>query len=526
LAAALGAAILVPLAACGGDPPQIVDYFPQRNTVDVSTAVPIRITFDHDVDKASVESRLHLSPSATGSVHWLNGHQLQYQHATLRTSTAYEVILEAGYRDPAGNTYALRHHWSFTTEGSPVVTSSTPGGGDTGVDPAAYLTLDFTRPMDPASLKGAVALSPTIPVDVRLDPTDSRRAIIAPQQLLSPNTDYQLLVNTAAIDVDGNQLGRDEVVRFNTGPLRPLHSWIAFATDSIDGSSGGLWMVNDRAFPRQLFDAGAVRSFSWSPSGDSVLIQGQDETWWSYLPGASTATLSFKASWAAALAPGMGYVYINDAGVLHRQAADGADEVIEADVAAATVAPHGLRVAYTHAASRTNEIWAYDVGLHAKYLLSADTGSVSAVAWAPAGNRIAYLRRDPTALSLRVRSLTGAASTTTLTSGDLGAPAWLPDSTHMLFAATVASPSGTLHKAFVINVASPPPPLTLAAGLPSDPGIEVTSPVPSPDGHQIAFLSGDQVWLMNADGTRPTPLTKQDAASFPYSCRALAWTRS
>jgi hypothetical protein len=54
----------------------------------------------------------------------------------------------------------------------------------------------------------------------------------------------------------------------------------------------------------------------------------------------------------------------------------------------------------------------------------------------------------------------------------------------------------------------------------------VASPVPSPDGHQIAFLSGDQVWLMNADGTRPTPLTKQDAASFPYSCRALAWTRS
>jgi Tol biopolymer transport system component len=526
LAGALGLAMLLPLTACGGDPPQIVDYAPQRNSVDVSTAIPISITFDHDVDKASVESRLHLDPSTTGSVRWINSHQLELDHPTLHTNTTYEVVLEAGYRDRAGNTYSLRHHWSFTTEGSPVVTGSAPGSGDSGVDPSAYLSLDFTRPMDLATLKGAIALSPTIPIDIRLDPSDGRRAIIAPQQLLSPGTDYQLLVNTAAIDVDGNQLGRDEVVRFTTGPLRPLHSWIAFATDGIDGSAGGLWMVNDRGFPRQLFDAGGVRSFSWSPTGDTLLIEGQDESWWSYAPGGGTATLSFKAPWAAALAPGMGFVYINDAGVLHRQAADGADEVIETDVAEASVAPNGLRIAYTHAATHVNEVWGYDVGLRAKYLLTSDTAPVSAVAWAPAGNRIAYLRHDATALSLRVRSLGGSATSTTLTTGDLGAPAWLPDSTHIVFAAVVTSPGGTLHKAFVINVVSPPATLSLASGLPSDPGIEVASPVPSPDGHQIAFLSGDQVWLMNADGTRPTPLTKQDATSFPYSCRALAWTRS
>ena len=526
LAAALGSALLLPLTACGGDPPQIVDYSPQRNSLDVSTALPIRITFDHDVDRQSVASRLHLTPSTPGSVRWLNGHQLEYSHPTLRTSTTYEVALDAGYRDPAGNTYNLRHRWSFTTEGSPIVTGTSPGTGDSDIDPSSYLTLDFTRAMDLATLKAAVALSPTVPVDVRLDPADSRRAILAPRQLLSPNTDYQLLVDTAALDVDGNQLGRDEVVRFTTGPLRPLRNWIAFATAALDGSSAGLWLVNDRAFPRQLFDSGSVRSFSWSPSGDALLIQGQDETWWSYAPGAGTATLSFKAPWAAALAPGMGFAYIDDAGVLHRQAPDGTDEVIESGVAEASVAPIGLRVAYTRAATRTNEVWAYDVGLRAKYLLAADTAPVSAIAWAPAGNRIAYLRHDATAVSLRVRNLAGTASTTTLTTGDLDAPAWLPDSTHMVFSARVASPGGTLQKAFVINVVSPPASLSLAGGLPSDPGIDVSSPVPSPDGHQIAFLSGDQVWLMNADGTRPTPLTKQDAATFPYSCRALAWTRS
>ena len=132
-------------------------------------------------------------------------------------------------------------------------------------------------------------------------------------------------------------------------------------------------------------------------------------------------------------------------------------------------------------------------------------------------------------MNLRLRSLTGAAATTTLTGGDIvGRPAWLPDATHLVFSATISSSSaaGVLHKAFVVNVASPSAALSPTSGLPSDPTIDVTSPVSSPDGHQIAFLSGDQVWLMNADGTRPTALTKQDPASFPYSCRALAWTRS
>jgi hypothetical protein len=525
LAGGIGGLLLLPLTACAGSPPQIVDYSPQRNTIDVSTAAPIRIVFDHDVDKASVASRLHLSPSTTGYIEWTSGHELEYHHATLHPSTTYEVILESGYRDPAGNTYTLRHHWSFNTEAPPALAGATPADGDTGIDPSSYLNLDFTRAMDPTTLRSAVALNPTVPFDVRIDPTDGRRAIIAPSQLLSPDTTYQVLINTAALDVDGNELDRDQTVRFTTGGVQPLHHWIAFATASTDGTPAGLWMVNESGFPRQLFDSGAVQSFNWSPTGSSLLIEDQAGDWWQYVPGGTTVQLSFTATWAAALAPGTGYVYTDPARVLHRQAADGTDTVIAMDVGEASVAPDGLRVAFIHRTANANEIWGYDVGLRARYVLAVDSAPVSNVAWDPAGNRIAYLREDQTTSTLRLRNLTGAAGTTTLTSGDIGAPAWLPDSTHLVFAATITTPEGPLHKAFVINVVSPPPTLATATGLPADP-IDVNSPVSSPDGHQIAFLSGDQVWLMNADGTRPTPLTKLDPESFPYSCRALAWTRS
>jgi len=516
---------LLPLTACGGNPPQIVDYSPQRNTVDVSTAAPVTITFDHDVDRSSVEGRLRLVPATDGQLNWRSSHQLIYTHTTLHTSTNYEVILEPGYRDPAGNTYTLRHHWSFVTEGPPALASSAPGSGDGSVDPSSYLSLDFTRGMDPQSLKSAISISPSVPFDVRPDPTEPRRAIIAPSLLLAANTDYQVLVNTAATDVDGNQLARDELVRFSTGPQRTLRHWIAFATDSTDGSAGGLWIVDERGFPRQLFDASAVQSFDWSPSGDSLLVQGADGSWWHVTPGASESPLNLKAAWAASLATGMGYVYIDSSSVLHRQAADGTDEVIATDVAEASVAPNGLRVAFVHGIGGSDEVWGYDVGLKASYELVLDNAPVSAVMWSPAGTRLAYLRHDASTTTLRMRSLTGAAATTTLASGDIGRPAWLPDSSHLVFSAAVSSDTGVLHKAYVVNVVSPPSTLSIAAGLPADPGIEVTSPVSSPDGHQIAFLSGDQVWLMNADGTRPTALTREDPTSFPYSCRALAWTR-
>jgi hypothetical protein len=524
--AAAVASLLLPLAACGGNPPQIVDYSPQRGALDVSTSAPIKIAFDHAVDQASVESRLHLAPSTDGTVRWDSARELVYEHTTLQVSTTYEVILEAGYRDLIGNTYSLRHHWSFVTEGPPNLASSTPSDADTGVDPAAYLTLVFTREMNPTTLRSALTFKPAVPFNVRLDPTDGHRAIVAPAQLLASDTTYELAINTAALDIDGNQLGRDQSIRFTTGPPRLLRHWLAFATDGAKGTSGGLWIVNETGFPRQLFGESAVHAFSWSPAGDRLLIQGDAETWSEFVPGSSTVQLNFKGTWAAALAAGMGYIYIDDSGVLHRASADGASDVISTDVAQATVAPNGLRVAFVQGALAPNKVWGYDVGLRARYLLALDTGPISDVSWAPSGNRIAYLRDDGSAFSLEVKNLAGTATTTTVATGDLGSPAWLPDSTHVLFAAATQSSSGSTHKAFVVNVVAPSAPLNPASGLPSDPNVDVAAPVPSPDGHQIAFLSGNQVWLMNADGTRPTALTRFDPESFPYSCRAPAWTKA
>lgn len=525
-AIAAGLLVLSALVACGGSPAQIVDYSPERGAIDVSTAAPIRIAFDHDVDKASVESRLSLLPVTEGRVVWLGPRTLDLEHPTLQPNTTYEVVLQAGYKDLAGNAYALRHHWSFTTEGAPSVAGSIPANDENNVDPASYLSIDFTREMNPSTLAGAITIEPFVPFSVRLEPTDARRAVVAPDTLLDPSTAYTVNVAKSALDAHGNELDRTATFLFHTGPARALRHWVAFATALADGSSGGLWIVNESGFARRIFNGPAVHSFSWSPEGSSLLIQTGAVDWSSFTPGAGSIPLPFRATWAAALAAGRGYVYIDPLATLRRWSPDGADEAIAAGVLQAAVAPSGERVAFVRSDGTTSTVWGYDVGLRSQYELSAEPAPVTDLTWSPAGNRIAYLRQDSTATTLRVRSLTGQAPTATVASGAIGRPTWLPDSMHLVFAAGITTAGAAERKAFLVNVIAPPAALTAALAIPSASSIDVADPVPSPDGHQIAFVSQDQVWMMNADGTRPVALTRFDPASFPYSCLTPAWTRS
>ena len=72
------------------------------------------------------------------------------------------------------------------------------------------------------------------------------------------------------------------------------------------------------------------------------------------------------------------------------------DDVIATDVAEAAVAPNGLRVAFIHRISNANEVWGYDVGLRATYLLVLDSAPVSSCRTSSsAGSGDAAERRSP-----------------------------------------------------------------------------------------------------------------------------------
>jgi len=275
-----------------------------------------------------------------------------------------------------------------------------------------------------------------------------------------------------------------------------------------------------------------VDAFSWSPDGSRLLVRSAGGVWSDQPIGGSPQRLPIQATWAAFLGAARGYAYL-DAGRLRQHLPDGSSLDLASGVSEAAVAPRGLRIAFVSDASAGgSEVWAYDLDLRSRYRIQAENGPISGIAWASDGSRLAYrLGAAPVdRAEIRVRSLTGAAGTTTVAIGEVGNPAWQADSRHLIFAALLNLPAGPLSKAFRVSVTDVPTRvLDASTALPAGP-LSAENPQPSPDGHQIAFLSTVQshteLWLMNADGTGLKQLTAYDPAGFPYSCRALAWTNS
>jgi hypothetical protein len=531
----LGHALLLLTAAAGllagcASPPQVVQITPERNAHDVSSAQPVQVRFDRAVDRASVASRFHLRPGVEGRIRWAGDSQLVFEHQPLRPSTSYQVVLDPGYRDQQGNMNALRHSWSFVTEAPPALTGASPGNGDQGVDPAAYLSLTFSREMDLASLAGTISVSPSLRFSLRKDPAEPRRVILAPDSLLDPGLTYAVGVTQDARDVDGNSLRAGSVVSFSTGQLSSLKHWVGFIAEPTPGAGGeGVWIVDESRFPRRVVSA-SVDQFSWSLDGTHLLMHSPAGGWSDQPLNGTATTLPFHAEWAAFLAGSRGYAYLEN-GSLKVLTGTGAVVDVAADVGQAAVAPGGTRLAFTVKGRPGFEIDAYDVDLHARYRLQAESGAVDQLAWSPDGLAIAYRLQGATPQNsqIRARQLSGAARTQTVATGEVSGPAWQADNRHLVFTASVATSGGKVERAFRLAVGDPPPrSLAAGQGLPTGSALSVGQISLSADGHQIAFLAGYQgraaVWLMNADGTGLTRLSEFGGAGAGYSARAVAWT--
>jgi hypothetical protein len=539
------AALLVMLATAAaalltgcGTPPQVLEISPSRGASDVNSSAPITVRFDRPMDRRSVAQHFKVLPAAQGTLTWIGSDELAYEHAPLAPSSRYQVVLEPGYQDAQGNANSLRHSWTFTTESAPTLSGSGPGSGDQGVDPASYLSLNFTRQMDPNTLAGAISLFPPTPFVIHQDAADPRRVVLAPQSLLEPRTGYRVMVDQDAMDVDGNHLGSVASVSFTTGAFRPLDHWISFIAESPptpgaaagSSSSGGLWIVDGNRLPRQLLSA-TTTAFAWSDDGSRVLLRGASGGWTDQPLDGPGTTLPITGDWAAYLSSGLGYASLSG-GTLQMLGPDGSRVAVASGVTGAAVAPGGERLAFaTHDAAGATEIDGYDADLRTRYRLQTEADPVDGLVWSPDGLSLAYRldTADAAHRQIRVRSLHDG-TTSTVATGAVSTPSWQADRQHVVFAAAVPAPGGGMEsKAFRFTVGDGVAhTLSAASGMPSGQGPQVDQLMPSPDGHQLAFLSSSDgrasVYSMNADGTGLTELTDPDPSRFPYSCREVAWT--
>ena len=169
--------------------------------------------------------------------------------------------------------------------------------------------------------------------------------------------------------------------------------------------------------------------------------------------------------------------------------------------------PDCSRIAF----SSNGWLWAMNNDGTNQQRLTAYDGSYSdEPAWSPDGTEIAYSRGqrndDGHWFSHIYVANADGSGRSKVSKGDVrdGRPSWSPDGTRLVFqrlSGTGRDDDGNFVEAdryLVVMDATGQNPVTLAAGGSGD-----QSPVWSPDGARLAYISNDSVWLIDADGSDP-----------------------
>ncbi|HEV1997688.1 MAG TPA: Ig-like domain-containing protein [Candidatus Dormibacteraeota bacterium] len=283
--------LLAAFTSCGPAGPAIQEISPAKGEANVAGDAPIKITFNHDMDRASVEARFVLRPPidgcdpATCPVKW-NGRTLTMAHPLhqFAANTRYRVTLKPGYRDNGGQVEGLEHFWEFTTESAPGVGAVTPSDGSTGVAVDADITVQLTRsvlvPAPPAL--SLIAEADPVPVAYRvaIAPDDSRRLVVSPVGLLRPRTRYTIHVSAGVQDAHHNPLGTERDFHFTTGALDLTRSLGFLVRDPGGTTASRVALLRPPAglnapapSLRLIYTSDhPVASFGWSPDATSLYV--------------------------------------------------------------------------------------------------------------------------------------------------------------------------------------------------------------------------------------------------------------
>jgi hypothetical protein len=169
------------------------------------THTTVDVQFSKSVDRSSAEKRFRIAPDVAGSLTWDGDRTMIFTpQEKLPVNTAFNVSVEPGFRDPAGNVATSGvTGWPFKTVGSPALVASDPADGATDVPVLQPIVLTFDRLMDVALTQSAITLSPPAPFDATWSGTSVK---LTPTEPLAFGTRYTVDVSGKASDTDGNGL--------------------------------------------------------------------------------------------------------------------------------------------------------------------------------------------------------------------------------------------------------------------------------------------------------------------------------
>lgn len=530
----LGALVL---SACGPDGPAIQEVSPAKNEANVAGDAPVRVTFNHDMDRASVASRFKIEPAIEGCdstscpLGW-KGRALTLTHTghQFATGTKYRVTLRPGYRDTAGRVEGLEHFWEFSTESAPSIGAVSPADKSSGVAVDSDITVQLTRNVrvpnpDQLTITGA-GDEGALAYRAAIAPDDSRKLVVSPLRLLRPRTAYIVHVGAGVEDLHHNPIGTAHDFTFTTGPVDLTRSLAFLVRDNATGASSRVAAlrpppgINAPPPSLRLLYAGTqpIVSFAWSSDSSALYVLDQTGALSVAPVDGSLAVDSGIRAVAMAADPARDEVaYITAQGALHlwrRGSTTGGDvAVTQAGHVAGTPewSGDGRRLAFVAADGRGPVLRLLD----RETLSVADVPGVSpsasgtVLAWSFDGSALAFTRATsgPEVWAYRPLALQGA-GLARIGAMEARSLAWSSDGS-LVFAG--GSPAGSsqqlLERALGQPVDGQPVGFTAVRGTQNGDG----KPMAPAFDRRVAFVrqaaGAPQLWIMNNDGTGVSQLT-------------------
>ncbi|MCA9711820.1 MAG: Ig-like domain-containing protein, partial [Myxococcales bacterium] len=201
--------------------PTVLSVNPADGAIHVSSFTSINVLFSVAMDEASVEAALSLDDPNPAPISFSTDWQGNLLEITpdgpLAAETVYTLGIGVGAESEAGEPLAAAFTSSFTTlPNHPVVLSTQPIDGATGVGTNVSPQIQFSMNMDQSSTEAALSVSPTASFSVTWLDLDLLRIVFDSD--LDPSTPYNITVDATAAAVGGSStLGTDYVFGFTTG---------------------------------------------------------------------------------------------------------------------------------------------------------------------------------------------------------------------------------------------------------------------------------------------------------------------
>ena len=270
-------------------PPVVTAITPTGSDVPVDTTV--QLTFDRLMATSAVEGAMTISPATAYHASWSQQALDVSFDAPLAFGTTYTLAIGTGATDTDGSHLAAPFVASFTTVAAGLsVLSTAPADGVAGANPRGPIAIFFDAPIDTASTRDALVITPPVDGSVTVEeaaedrPTtpataspstgalSGRVLVFTPTADLPAHTTYTVTLRPVVRSaIAAGQVAAGRTWSFTTGQSSSsAQNQVVFLT--ARGGVRNLWLMNpDGSNPRQLTSSLApVTSYDVTVDGQTI----------------------------------------------------------------------------------------------------------------------------------------------------------------------------------------------------------------------------------------------------------------